>query len=199
MRLVVGLGNPGPEFDDTRHNIGFAIIDHLARQHRFDSFRTWKKAEVCRGAFGDEEVLLVKPMTYMNLSGDSVSAIVRFYKIAPQDVIVIHDELDFAPGKVRLKPGGGHGGHNGLRSIAQHIGADFCRIRVGIGKPGRASQGAGYVLARFDAMDRLVMEPAVAVAADAAVSVVVDGLQAAMNKFNTESKVKGGKAVKDPS
>jgi PTH1 family peptidyl-tRNA hydrolase len=195
MRLVVGLGNPGPEYDDTRHNVGFAIIDHLARRHRFDSFRTWKKAEVSRGTFDGNEVLLVKPMTFMNLSGESVGAIARFYKVAPQDVVVIHDELDFAPGKVRLKPGGGHGGHNGLRSIAQHIGADFCRIRVGIGKPGRASQGASYVLARLDATDRLLMEPAMDAAAAAAVSIVVDGLQAAMNQFNTSgAKTKGGKA-----
>lgn len=184
MRLVVGLGNPGSQYDDTRHNIGFAIIDHLARQHRFDSPRVWKKAEVYRGTLGAHEVLLVKPMTFMNLSGESVSAILRFYKLSPQDVIVIHDELDFTPGRVRLKPGGGHGGHNGLRSIAQHIGSDFCRIRVGIGKPGRASQGAGYVLARFDATDRLLLEPAIEAAATAAVSVVVDGLQRAMNTFN---------------
>lgn len=188
MRLVVGLGNPGAQYDGTRHNVGFAIIDHLAQAHRFEAPRRWKHADVCRGSLGTTEALLIKPMTFMNLSGEAVGAIVRFYKASAADLIVVHDELDFAPGKVRLKPGGGHGGHNGLRSIAQVMGGgDFCRIRVGIGKPAQASRGASYVLARFDAASQPHIEVATQLAGEAVLAIVTDGLQAAMNRFNTQA------------
>lgn len=188
MHLVVGLGNPGAAYDGTRHNIGFAIVDHLARLHRFDPSRQFKRAAVCKGRFGAEDVLLVKPMTFMNLSGEAVGALARFYKIEPSGIIVVHDELDFAPGKVRLKPGGGHGGHNGLRSIAQHLGGgEFSRVRVGIGKPAKASRGADYVLARFDAASAAAMDVAIDTAAAAATAIVVDGLQAAMQQYNTDA------------
>jgi PTH1 family peptidyl-tRNA hydrolase len=184
MRLVVGLGNPGPEYDGTRHNIGFEVIDALARAHRFDPSRMWKNAEVCRGLIKGEDTLLVKPMTYMNLSGEPVGNIVRYYKAEPTEVVVIHDELDFNPGEVRLKANGGHGGHNGLRSLISHVGKDFLRIRMGVGKPPSASQGANYVLTRFDRGSRSQMDDAVIIAMQAVECILSDGMQAAMNRFN---------------
>ena len=184
MRLVVGLGNPGPEYAGTRHNIGFEVCDHLSRMGRFDPERLFKNALVQRGTLANNEILLVKPQTFMNLSGDAVGAILRFYKALPEELIVVHDELDFAPGVVKLKPGGGHGGHNGLRSIASHVSADFIRIRIGIGKPPSAARGADHVLSRFDAASRVLMNEAIVTAADAVVTVLTEGLQRAMNRVN---------------
>lgn len=187
MQLVVGLGNPGSEYVGTRHNIGFEVIDHLAAQHRFDASRSFKNAEVAKGRIAGEDVLLVKPLTYMNLSGDAVGAIARFYKVETPQIIVVHDELDFAPGDVRLKIAGGHGGHNGLRSIMAHMGAEFVRVRMGIGKPSKSAQGADYVLSRFDTSSRKAMDEAVVAAAQAVEAVLTKGAAAAMNAINRRS------------
>ncbi|HVJ53043.1 MAG TPA: aminoacyl-tRNA hydrolase [Aliidongia sp.] len=136
MKLVVGLGNPGPKYERTRHNIGFLAVDEIVRRHRFRPPRAKFNGELHEGEIGIERVLALKPMTYMNNSGESVAAAAHFFKIEPADVIVIYDELDLPPGKLKVKRGGGAAGHNGLRSIDAHLGQDYWRIRLGIGHPG---------------------------------------------------------------
>ncbi len=146
MHLLVGLGNPGPEYALTRHNIGFMAVDALADAARFTAkFH----GEISARAIEDEKVILLKPMTYMNLSGKSVQAAMAFYKIPPENVIVLHDELDLPLGKIRIKQGGGANGHNGLKDIDQMVGPDYWRIRLGIGHPGMKEQVHGHVLSRF--------------------------------------------------
>jgi len=149
MKLFVGLGNPGPKYAANRHNIGFMALDRLAEDQGFSPWKTKFQAQITEGRLGTDKVILLKPQTFMNLSGQSVGEAMRFYKLTPSDVVVFHDELDLAPGKARAKTGGGHAGHNGLRSIHQHIGADYDRIRLGIGHPGDKNRVSGYVLSDF--------------------------------------------------
>ncbi|MFY0681092.1 MAG: aminoacyl-tRNA hydrolase [Thalassovita sp.] len=149
MQLWVGLGNPGAQYSGNRHNIGFMALDRIAQDHNFAPWRTKFQAQMCEGRLGREKVLLLKPETFMNLSGQSVGEAMRFYKLGVEDVTVFHDELDLAPGKCRVKQGGGHAGHNGLRSIHQHITPEYRRIRLGIGHPGHKDRVSGYVLADF--------------------------------------------------
>lgn len=149
MLLFVGLGNPGAKYAGNRHNIGFMALDEIARDHNFAPWRGKFQGQVCEGRLGREKVILLKPETFMNLSGQSVGEAMRFYKLTHEDVVVFHDELDLAPGKCRVKQGGGHAGHNGLRSIHQHISPDYTRVRLGIGHPGHKDRVAGYVLADF--------------------------------------------------
>ena len=153
MKLIVGLGNPGAKYARNRHNIGFMAMDVIAADHGFSPWRSKFQAQICEGRFGSEKVALLKPETFMNLSGQSVGEAMRYLKLAPEDIIVFHDELDLAPGKVRLKTGGGHAGHNGLRSIHGHIGPDYDRVRLGIGHPGHKDAVAGYVLRDFAKAD----------------------------------------------
>lgn len=148
MKLFVGLGNPGAKYSANRHNIGFMAMDRIAEA----GFAPWKskfQGQVSEGRIGGEKVILLKPATFMNLSGQSVGEAMRFYKLTPDDITVFHDELDLAPGKVRLKTGGGHAGHNGLRSLHQHIGPEYHRVRLGIGHPGHKDKVARYVLHDF--------------------------------------------------
>ncbi len=154
MKLFVGLGNPGAKYAGNRHNIGFMALDRIAEDHGFAPWRGKFQGSLTEGRLGREKVLLLKPETFMNLSGQSVGAAMRFYKLTPADVTVFHDELDLAPGKLRLKQGGGHAGHNGLRSIHQHIGADYARVRLGIGHPGHKDAVSGYVLRDFSKADQ---------------------------------------------
>ncbi|MDR9393688.1 MAG: aminoacyl-tRNA hydrolase, partial [Roseovarius sp.] len=135
MQLFVGLGNPGAKYERNRHNIGFMALDRIAADHGFAAWRQRFQGQLAEGRLDGDKMLLLKPQTYMNLSGQSVGEAMRFFKLGPNDVTVFHDELDLAPGKVRVKQGGGHAGHNGLRSIHQHIGADYRRVRLGIGHP----------------------------------------------------------------
>ena len=158
MFLLVGLGNPGPKYAGNRHNIGFMAIDEIARQHNISPWRKKFQGESSEGLLGGEKVLLLKPSTYMNESGRAIAEACRFYKIAPEDVFVFHDELDLAPGKVKAKLGGGVAGHNGLRSTNAHIGANFHRIRLGIGHPGR-DRVTQWVLNDFAKADRDWLEP----------------------------------------
>ena len=146
MRLLVGLGNPGPEYALTRHNIGFMAVDALGDAARFTSKFHGETASL---SIEDEKVILLKPMTFMNLSGKSVQAAMAFYKITPENVIVLHDELDLPLGKIRIKQGGGANGHNGLKDIDQMVGPNYWRIRLGIGHPGTAEQVHGHVLSKF--------------------------------------------------
>ncbi|MBL1435473.1 MAG: aminoacyl-tRNA hydrolase [Rhodobacteraceae bacterium] len=148
MKLIVGLGNPGEKYSRNRHNIGFMVLDRLSEA----GFSPWKskfQGQVSEGRIGSEKVILLKPATFMNLSGQAVGEAMWFYKLSMEDVIVFHDELDLAPGKVRLKTGGGHAGHNGLRSLHQHIGPEYSRVRLGIGHPGHKDKVARYVLHDF--------------------------------------------------
>jgi len=149
MQLFVGLGNPGAKYARNRHNIGFMAVEAIAEGHGFGPWKARFRGRVAEGSLGGEKVLLLKPETFMNLSGESVGEAARFYKIAPGDITVFHDELDLAPGKLRVKHGGGHAGHNGLRSIHAHLGADYARVRLGIGHPGHKDRVAGYVLQDF--------------------------------------------------
>ena len=149
MKLIVGLGNPGAKYASNRHNIGFMALDRIAADHGFGPWRTRFQGQTAEGQLGATRVALLKPQTFMNLSGQSVGEAMRYLKLTPQDVIVLHDELDLAPGKARVKQGGGHAGHNGLRSMHQHIGAEYGRVRLGIGHPGHKDRVAGYVLSDF--------------------------------------------------
>src|SRR6056297_3062715 len=153
MQLFVGLGNPGAKYAGNRHNIGFMAIDRIAEDHGFGPWKGKFQGEIAEGQLGGQKVMLLKPGTFMNLSGQSVGEAMRFYKLEPGDVTVFHDELDLAPGKLRVKQGGGHAGHNGLRSIHQHIGEAYGRVRLGIGHPGHKDRVAGYVLQDFAKAD----------------------------------------------
>ena len=149
MQLWVGLGNPGAKYAGNRHNIGFMALDRIAEDHGPAPWRLKFQGEIAELRFGSRKVWLLKPATFMNLSGQSVGEAMRFHKLSPADVTVFHDELDLAPGRVKLKSGGGHAGHNGLRSIHQHIGAEYDRVRLGIGHPGHKDRVSGYVLSDF--------------------------------------------------
>lgn len=153
MQILVGLGNPGAKYAGNRHNIGFMALDRIAADHGFGPWKSKFQGQIAEGRLGAEKALLLKPETFMNLSGQSVGEAMRFYKLDAGDVTVFHDELDLAPGKVRVKTGGGHAGHNGLRSIHAHIGEAYHRVRLGIGHPGRKELVAAYVLHDFARAD----------------------------------------------
>jgi PTH1 family peptidyl-tRNA hydrolase len=153
MKLLVGLGNPGAKYAHNRHNIGFMAMDRIASDHGFSGWRSKFQGQTCEGRLGSERVTLLKPSTFMNLSGQSVGEAMRYLKLAPDDIIVFHDEIDLAPRKVRLKTGGGHAGHNGLRSIHGHIGPDYDRVRLGVGHPGNKDAVPGFVLRDFPKAD----------------------------------------------
>jgi PTH1 family peptidyl-tRNA hydrolase len=153
MKLWVGLGNPGEKYARNRHNIGFMAVDRIASAHGFSPWRSRFQGLLSEGTLGGEKVLLLKPQTFMNLSGQSVGEALRFHKLMPTDATVFHDEIDLAPGRLKLKTGGGHAGHNGLRSIHQHIGDAYHRVRLGVGHPGHKDAVPGYVLHDFPKAD----------------------------------------------
>ena len=159
MKLFVGLGNPGADYAGHRHNIGFMAVDRIAADHGFGPWKRAFKGQVAEGRLGDEKVVLLKPDTFMNASGEAVQAAMAFYKLPIADITVFHDELDLAPGKLRLKTGGGHAGHNGLRSIHGQIGDAYHRVRLGIGHPGHKDAVAGYVLHNFAKADQDWLQP----------------------------------------
>ena len=168
MHLLVGLGNPGAKYARNRHNIGFMAVDEIARRHGFGPWRKRFDGQCAEGTLDGEKVLALKPETYMNESGRSVGAAVRFYKLPPSDVTVIHDEIDLAPEKVRFKIGGGHAGHNGIRDIAAHIGSDFARVRIGVGHPGLKERVTGHVLDDFSKAEMDWVGPLLEAIAEAA-------------------------------
>lgn len=159
MLLIVGLGNPGPEYRRHRHNVGFMAVDAMHDRHGFSPWRRRFQGEVAEGTLAGEKTLLFKPLTYMNDSGRAVQAAMAFYKLAPEDIVVIHDEVDLPPGKTRMKAGGGTAGHNGLRSIGAAIGEDFRRLRIGVGHPGVKEAVPHYVLHDFPKADQVWLEP----------------------------------------
>lgn len=192
MRLLVGLGNPGAEYEKTRHNAGFMVVDRLQRRFLGTAWQKKFKGEVSDvrdGAMGPEgRAILLKPLTYMNLSGTSVRPAVDFYKLTAADVVVLHDELDLPLGTLRVKVGGGHGGHNGLRSIHEHLGADYVRVRLGIGKPGGKSEHVvGHVLGGFSKLEQVALEGMLDQAEAALLTLMKDGTQKAMNQFNQKA------------
>ena len=154
MLLLVGLGNPGTGYARNRHNIGFMAADEIVRRHSFSTYRRKFEGQIAEGKLAAEKVIVVKPNTFMNESGRSVGAAVSFYKLMPENVIVFHDEIDLIAGKIRVKRGGDHAGHNGLRSIHYHIGEDYARVRFGVGHPGHKDRVAGHVLKDFAKSDQ---------------------------------------------
>lgn len=190
MILLVGLGNPGPRYAATRHNIGFRVVDKFAERHRVQGFRARFEAEFAQVDLASERIYLLKPMTYMNCSGHSVRAALTFYKLAPADVVVVHDELDLELGDLRLKVGGGEAGHNGLRSISEQLGTnEYARVRCGIGRsPGGASTGADYVLDGFSLADQPLVEQLIERAVEAIRHVIERGMSSAMNVTNRKPK-----------
>lgn len=201
MILVVGLGNPGPEYARNRHNIGFMAADELVRRHSFGPWRAKFQGEIAEGVIGGDKVLVLKPLTYMNLSGQSVGAAARFLKVPVEDIVVIHDELDLAPGRLRVKRGGGAGGHNGLKSIDQHLGQAYRRVRLGIGHPGDKDRVAGYVLHDFAKADQAWLEPLVDAVADAFPLLLKGDEGGFMNRVTTLTappKVKKDKPAEAP-
>ncbi len=158
MRLFVGLGNPGQKYQNNRHNIGFMAMDEICHRHKFSGWSSKHSGEIASGSIDGEKVLLLKPMTFMNLSGQSVQGAASFYKIPPDAIYVFHDELDLLPGKMRVKKGGGSGGHNGIKSIDSHLGQDYWRVRMGIGHPGDKDMVSPYVLGDFSKGDQNWLE-----------------------------------------
>ena len=199
--IIVGLGNPGRKYDGSRHNVGFDVIDELVDRCRIGGPERFGKSMIGKGRIGDRKVILVKPQTYMNLSGEAVQEIVHYYKADPaEDLVVISDDIDLEAGKLRIRKKGSAGGHNGLKNIVQHLGSgDFARIRVGVGgKPDPGYDLADYVLGHFAGEEKKVMEEAVAKAAEAVICMVTDGVDLAMNRFNTPRQKKK-KAPKEPA
>jgi peptidyl-tRNA hydrolase, PTH1 family len=187
--LVVGLGNPGTEYSETRHNVGFRVVELLAARAgggRFSKHRS--HSDVLEGRLAGRRVVLAKPRTYMNVSGGPVAGLLKYFSVPAEDLVVIHDDLDLGFGVVRLKRGGGEGGHNGLRSISSSIGTrDYLRVRFGIGRPPGRQDPADFVLKRFSGAEKKELEFAVDLAADAVEALLDDGLEATQNRFHALS------------
>jgi PTH1 family peptidyl-tRNA hydrolase len=192
LKAVVGLGNPGPRFKGTRHNVGFEVLDAIASRHRvtFESapadalIARWRRADLGTGAGLDDTVLLVKPLTFMNLSGQAIGELVRYFKIDVADALVIVDEVQLPLGKLRARARGSAGGHNGLKSVIAHLGEEFGRLRLGVGRGEQQRDLADHVLSRFDKDEAADVERMIARAADAAETFVTSGIAAVMNQFN---------------
>ncbi|WP_151717210.1 aminoacyl-tRNA hydrolase [Gemmobacter serpentinus] len=207
MKLWVGLGNPGAKYAGNRHNIGFMALDLIAQDHGFSGWKRGFQGLVSEGRFGSERIVLLKPETFMNLSGQSVGEAMRFHKLTPDDVTVFHDELDLAPGRIRVKTGGGHAGHNGLRSIHAHIGEAYHRVRLGIGHPGHKDAVAGYVLHDFGKADQAWLDDLLRGIGDGAAALAADdaarflnavALRTAPPRASTGQQREGGPRGKAP-
>ena len=183
MIIIAGLGNPGNQYAGNRHNIGFMAVDALRRLPSFTPWSRKFKSEISEGEIAGEKILLMKPLTFMNLSGESVGEAMRFYKLAPGDIIAIHDELDLPAGRARIKTGGGHGGHNGLKSLDAHCGKEYRRLRLGIGHPGDKDRVHGHVLGDFAKADKAWLDPLLDAIADNATMLVKGEDSQLMNKL----------------
>ena len=189
MWLVVGLGNPGREYAGNRHNIGFEVVAELAARAKAPPMREKFGAELAEGTLRGQRVLLCKPMEFMNVSGQPVARVAKFWKIAPESTVVVHDDLDLPFGRLKLGAGGGHGGNNGVRSLLADLGTpDFLRVRFGIGRPAPGGDAARDVLADFSRAEQKDLPDLRMQAADAVEEIIASGLTAAMNRFNTKSK-----------
>lgn len=189
MFLIVGLGNPGAEYAETRHNVGFMAVDCIADKYHFSSFKAKFDGLIADGSIQGEKVLLLKPQTFMNLSGNSVVKAAMFYKIPPQNVIVIHDDMDLQPGQIKAKTGGGTGGHNGLKSIDSHITPNYHRVRIGVGHPqGRGEEVVNHVLSRFSKTDREILDADIAAIADNIGVLIHSGMASFTNRLGQTLK-----------
>jgi peptidyl-tRNA hydrolase, PTH1 family len=188
VRLLVGLGNPGAKYERSRHNVGFRVAEEAARKLGLALDQERFQGLLGTGRVRGEQIAILLPQTFMNGSGESVGAAARFWKVPPAEVVVVHDELDLPFGRLQVKQGGGDAGHNGLRSLRQHLGADFLRVRVGIGKAPPQWEGADWVLARFAPEEEAALRELIPQAADAAATALLEGAAAAMNKFNRREK-----------
>lgn len=185
MKLVVGLGNPGAQYRDTRHNIGFLVVDELARRWQVGQWREQHQALVAKVRVGEDAVLVAKPLTFMNLSGDAVGGLAGFYKVTVPDTLVVLDEVALPLGRLRAGRRGSDGGHNGLKSVLERLGTrDVPRLRIGVGRGDPRMDLANHVLGRFDAEERVQVEAAVLRAADAVATFVAEGIERVMNVFN---------------
>lgn len=185
MHIVVGLGNPGSRYERTRHNVGFDVVDGLAARHGVQLKDKKFKALLGKGGLGGHSTVLAKPQTFMNLSGDSISPMVGFFKVPREQVVVIHDDLDLPFGVVKVKSGGGHGGHNGLRDLVKKLGGpDFARVRVGIGRPTGPMDTKSWVLACWTSAETKTLDAVLERAGDCVEAVLRDGCKEAMNRFN---------------
>ncbi|MCY4460929.1 MAG: aminoacyl-tRNA hydrolase [Albidovulum sp.] len=184
MKLFAGLGNPGRQYSKNRHNIGYMAVERIASDYNFPAWRRKFSGIVSEGRIGPEKVVLLKPETFMNRSGQSVGEAMRFFKCAPEDVTVFYDEIDLRPGKVKAKVGGGHAGHNGIRSIHQHIGAEFVRVRLGVGHPGNKELVTRFVLGNFSAQDEEWLPSILDSVSSAAVELAKGNLPAFSNSFS---------------
>ena len=198
MKLLAGLGNPGARYAANRHNIGFMVVDAIAKRHGLPSWRRRFQGAAADGTIGTSRVLLLLPGTFMNESGRALAEAAHFYKVGLDDIIVFHDELDLPPGKVRVKMGGGVAGHNGLRSISEHIGNDYWRVRIGIGHPGNKELVHPYVLSDFQKSDREWVEALCAVIADNAELLAKGNDASFQNKVHLAMAAKGFVAPQDP-
>lgn len=191
MRLFVGLGNPGTKYAGHRHNIGFMALDEIARRHGFAPWRRRFQGETAEGTFGAERVVALKPATYMNESGRAVAEAVNFFKIPRQNVVVFHDEIELPPAKLRVKVGGGNAGHNGLRSLTEHIGNDYKRVRLGVGHPGIKEAVSNHVLHDFSKEDRAWVEALIDAVADSAALLATGQDATFQNKVHLAMAAKG--------
>ena len=184
MRLVVGLGNPGRRYAQTRHNVGFTVIENLAHRWSIPADGKQLGSLVGSGRIGDEKAMVARPQSFMNRSGQPVHSLMGYFKLEPSDIVVVHDDLDLPFGRVQLKRGGGHGGHNGLRDINKHVGSDYIRVRMGVGRPPEGWDTADYVLGKWNKVEQGEIDHVVDRGADAVEGVLRDGLEATMNVFN---------------
>lgn len=192
MRLLVGLGNPGAKYERTRHNLGFRVAQLAAEKLGMALDQTRWNAVLGTGRVRGEQIAIMLPQTFMNVSGESVGHAARFWKVDPGELVVAHDDLDLTLARIQVKVGGGDGGHNGLKSLRQHLGPDFVRVRFGIGRPPQGWDPADFVLARFAEEEEKVVEELLPVAAEAAAAALLEGTAAAMNRFNRRPKEAGG-------
>ena len=183
MYAIVGLGNPGKEYENTRHNAGFQAVDFLSAKYNIDINRKKFKGEIGEGIIEGTKVILLKPLTYMNLSGESIRELTTFYKLSMDQVIVLYDDISLETGRLRLRGKGSAGGHNGIKSIISHLGDDFPRVKIGVGAP--KGDLVAHVLGRFSKEEEELVKKSVEAAGEAAVAIIKDGLQEAMNKFNS--------------
>lgn len=191
MKLIVGLGNPGNEYAKTRHNVGFILVDALADHLNITLWKDKFNAKIAEGRIGSEKILLVKPQTYMNNSGEAVGPLMRWYKLEPEDVIVAHDDMDIPAGTIRIRKKGSSGGHNGIKSLIAHLGSEnFARVRLGIGRPLPGWSVVNHVLAPFPAEDKQAVDEAVKYLIPAVECIITDGLDVAMNKYNPKKQKK---------
>ena len=191
MKIIVGLGNPGSEYERTRHNTGFMVVDRLASKHNIEIKKEKSKALFGTGEINGEKVMIVKPQTFMNLSGESIRPLADYYKVDPEDILIVYDDISLAPGQLRIRAKGSAGGHNGIKSIIAHLGTqEFPRVKVGVGEKPSRMDLADYVLGHFSKEERATMDDAVKEAADAVCEIVNVGIAQAMNDHNRKKEEK---------